>query len=366
MRRREVVEFGQRVLNLRELWKNYGIRVRPGLAYSWQGWGWVLSQLGSDSGVLIDSETWALLERRLRQNADRRPPNRMNTAYVGGWGSPLIAAKLSVHDRSWKPFVRDRIRSLRALPLPIPADLFSGTAGLLSALWQIEKYAPGSVPKVYRRAVRNQFIGQLTQVLSSPSEGRHLGLAHGAAGLLVGLELSHRFVPDHRTATLRRQLLETIAGDGKGAWKFVTGQTSRTPFQSWCSGTPGITRGLLHAHALSGDRTYVPVLARAERAMDTGMNEEWMPTDGLCCGRLGVTETLLDLALATGKTKYRRRAQKLFDAVDPTFQRDTPPAEAYFDRPSLFKGMLGWIYVGLRLTESPEAIRLPPTSLDLN
>ncbi|MGW4808811.1 class IV lanthionine synthetase LanL [Kitasatospora sp. NPDC004272] len=151
----------------------------------------------------------------------------------------------------------------------------------------------------------------------------HLGHAHGVAGIGAFLlaaagVLADSGDPDHadtarsaRAAADRaaRTLAATARHDGPAAWWPQShGDPDHVRLAHWCSGSSGVGTFLLHHWRATGDPDSHRLALAAGRAV---LNARWHAGTSACHGLAGNGEYLLDLAEATGETRFRQGARDL-------------------------------------------------------
>ncbi|MFC8718791.1 class IV lanthionine synthetase LanL [Kitasatospora sp. NPDC057198] len=151
----------------------------------------------------------------------------------------------------------------------------------------------------------------------------HLGHAHGVAGigtfllaaatvLADGGDPAHAATAaDARAAADRaaRTLAATARRDGPAAWWPQShGDPEHVRLAHWCSGSSGVGTFLVRHWRATGDEDSHRLAVAAGRAV---LNARWHAGTSACHGLAGNGEYLLDLAEATGETRFRQGAQDL-------------------------------------------------------
>ncbi|MFE1319397.1 class IV lanthionine synthetase LanL [Kitasatospora phosalacinea] len=151
----------------------------------------------------------------------------------------------------------------------------------------------------------------------------HLGHAHGVAGvggfLLAAADaLADSGDPalaataaDARAAADRaaRTLAATARYDGPAAWWPQShGDPEHVRLAHWCSGSSGVGTFLVRHWRATGDADSHRLALAAGRAV---LDARWHAGTSACHGLAGNGEYLLDLAEATGETRFRHGAQDL-------------------------------------------------------
>ncbi|MFB7943434.1 class IV lanthionine synthetase LanL [Kitasatospora phosalacinea] len=151
----------------------------------------------------------------------------------------------------------------------------------------------------------------------------HLGHAHGVAGvggflLAAAGVLADSGGPalaataaDARAAADRaaRTLAATARHDGPAAWWPQShGDPEHVRLAHWCSGSSGVGTFLVRHWRATGDTDSHRLALAAGRAV---LDARWHAGTSACHGLAGNGEYLLDLAEATGETRFRHGAQSL-------------------------------------------------------
>lgn len=357
-------EFARQVLHTREIWQRALDENPHGMAYNWPGYAWVVAQLAGAGLLAMDGPAVDLARARLVNATPATGSAERAGLFVGPFGELLALSTLAAADPDLRQPLAARLHALaRDLPLPAGVDLFVGSGGAVTALYQIARQHPDA-PAL--DALRDRLIPHLYQqiaALMSATAPLSLGFAHGVAGHVVAVELAHRLRPWRRIAAFRRwavAMLERSAAPdpwGKPMWPHVTG--ARPGFAGWCNGTPGIVLGFLLAHRVAGHAAYERVVHQGLAMLHGRRLPAITPADSLCCGKLGVAELYLALYRHYRDRAFRRKAHDILWSIEPLSLGQPVASEV----PSLHRGMLGWIYIGYELAH-PRA--LPPVGLDLD
>lgn len=216
-----------------------------------------------------------------------------------------------------------------ALSLPVTwsnPDVCHGLAGAglaLVHLWRatgdaaIEEQAHACADGVLKAASRDSrgLLWEIPPSLDSVLAGTSgYGFAHGVAGmgafLLAMGCASGRADCLETAAEAGRILVEAMEPVGPSAvWPTQPGSSATNPMPwSWCNGTAGIGAFLIRLWRVTGDE---PAFLAAERAGVAAHRDRRNPSGSVCHGAPGSGELLLDLAEATGESRYRDRATEV-------------------------------------------------------
>lgn len=317
------------------------------------------------------------VRRRLRDQWAAADPA---TAYRGsgvfdGCGGDLyltqvLAGRLGAVD---VPTRVARIVDLLGDPGP-ELDLFSGAAGVALLLSRVAA-AAGPDDKVRTSAVERAepYVARiLGAAIDRPvgvswdtlDTGPAVGFAHGSSGIAYALEQVAWMVPPALAAQCRaavraaRDWERTQFDEQSGNWRDLRSLPDDAPrfSTSWCNGSAGI--GLARAAGLrdavdgpAGDherlRRDLDSAIEASRRDGLGLGQ------GLCHGDLGVAETLLVAAQATGHEQWRQLARRIGGMVAANVLECGGVATLEFgpgvDLPGLVNGAAGVGYQLLRL-----------------
>jgi serine/threonine-protein kinase len=168
---------------------------------------------------------------------------------------------------------------------------------------------------------------------------RHLGIAHGWAGLLYATLLWHRSARTELPVQTQKHLEELAALTepiGRGArWKWLLdpdpGHKTYQYMPGWCNGSSGYIHLWTLAHRVFGDDRYLNL---AEQAAWNAW-EEAGGIHNLCCGLAGCAYGLLNLFRYTGENVWLERARVLAERAATAGGKSDLPSY------SLYKGMLG-------------------------
>ena len=322
----------------------------PGLAHGWEGGAWVALHLEARGVTTGRGGLRAAIHRRIvsREPAD----GPWCSLFVGGAAVPVVAALAARGDATFGRLLPGLIASWRAaVERTAAADVYLGRAGALLACAEIETLAPGSVPRGLARLLGDH-TGRALAALAcdgdrdgdGASAPVALGMAHGAAGLLLALECGHSVFGLALDGARRARAIERIAGErfdgprGSAVWPEYAGGQPGT--HGWCSGAPGIGLALLAAHRLSGEPRYLELGRMAlEGAAHFGDGK------GLfCCGSAGRAQILIEGYRLTGSAAWLRRARAV------ALEKSAAPPTRVAVR-SFHKGRLGWDYLWRRLLD---------------
>lgn len=140
----------------------------------------------------------------------------------------------------------------------------------------------------------------------------HHGFAHGTAGigcvLLAAGEAAHR--PDWVELAERAGdgLLRAAVVDGDAALWPAQETDRSSPMEHWCSGSAGVGTFLTRLWTATGRTRFRD---HAELAAGGVWHRRWYASTAACHGLAGGGDLLLDLAAATGDSRYHRQARDL-------------------------------------------------------
>ncbi|WP_065963992.1 class III lanthionine synthetase LanKC N-terminal domain-containing protein [Streptomyces sparsogenes] len=158
---------------------------------------------------------------------------------------------------------------------------------------------------------------------SALAGARHLGFAHGVAGvgaflLYAARETGDRRYTDLATAAGRTLVAEAERGPWGARWRSDAAQPPGTGLlYHWCSGSSGVGTFLLGLALATGDDSF---LGAAREAAVAVHRVRWSSPTAACHGLAGDGEFLLDLAEAVPDGPYRRWAEDLAAVL---YQRHT-------------------------------------------
>ena len=168
-------------------------------------------------------------------------------------------------------------------------------------------------------------------------ELRHLGIAHGWAGVLyVTLRWSALTGMPLPAAMERRldELARCAEPAGRGLrWKVIAGGPGGRYMNGWCNGSAGYVHLWTLAHRLHPDGRFLELAEGA--AWNAWEADASIST--VCCGRAGRAYALLDLYRHTEDEAWLRRARVLADRA----AAESAPGESEGHDDSLYKGRLG-------------------------
>lgn len=139
---------------------------------------------------------------------------------------------------------------------------------------------------------------------------RHLGFAHGVAGIGAFLLAAGQATDDQRYLGLAVDAAATLAAtaesDAEAAyWPAEPGRPRRT---HWCSGSSGAGTFLVRAWKHTGEQQFKKLAVQAATAV---YQARWRAGPSQCHGLAGDAEFLLDLAHDLGRTRYLTWASEL-------------------------------------------------------
>lgn len=249
-------------------------------------------------------------------------------------------------------------------------DVVHGSAGLILALLRLESVAaePGPGERVPLDHVRAASAHLLAHQLRGPpwvgaviSQDHALpqsGFAHGATGVSVALARAGQALEDDAllraaAGALAFERAHCLAAPGR--WR-VAPEDARTPI-GWCRGAPGAALGRRMVLAAMRGRARDAEITEAEAEIGQSLafmqQHPRLSIDHLCCGGMGVAETLLALHQAGGPAwlldAAHARASWMLRAAKTRggFCLGTGTGT----EPSLFQGLAGVGYGLLRLAE---------------
>lgn len=251
-------------------------------------------------------------------------------------------------------------------------DLMGGVAGTILSLLACESDS-GSNTEMIEKAIAcghhllaRREADRCGKRTWATFDKRHLtGIAHGAGGIAYSLlRLFEKtgepafftaareavefedaeFVPEEDNWPDRRPLLGKLpAGPEPPAFKVA-----------WCSGAPGIALARLGALHLFDTLT---VRRDITAALRTICRTPLLSRDHICCGNLGLVETLLQAGLTLSERKWIKKATALAAQVRSRARRqgsfNVSAPNAFFN-PTLFQGAAGVGYEFMRLARPEE------------
>ncbi|MEU5102404.1 class IV lanthionine synthetase LanL [Streptomyces sp. NPDC021354] len=158
---------------------------------------------------------------------------------------------------------------------------------------------------------------------SALAGARHLGFAHGVAGIGAFLLHAAHETGDQRYADLATAAGQTLVAEAErgpwGArWRSDVAQEPGTGLlYHWCSGSSGVGTFLLSLASATGDDACLELAKEAAAAVH---RVRWSAPTAACHGLAGDGEFLLDLAEAVPDGPYRRWAEDLAGVL---YQRHT-------------------------------------------
>lgn len=217
---------------------------------------------------------------------------------------------------------------VRGLPVRWPnPDVCHGAAGAglaLLHLWRatadpelrerVAECADGLLAAAERRP--DGLVWPIPAAFDSELAGlRHLGFAHGVAGIGAFLLAAGTSLRDPRYINAAREAGSTLVstalvGHGEALWPYESGDatTQRPAPVHWCSGASGIGTFLVRLWHTDGDDRYRQL---AELAAVAAYRRRWHDSPAACHGLAGNAEFLLDLAAAGCGDHYRDWAEEL-------------------------------------------------------
>jgi len=247
-------------------------------------------------------------------------------------------------------------------------ELAFGNSGILlggAQLYDLANYSAKidtSPLADYLTAVANDIWHQMEAQanLNNQPKLRHLGMAHGWAGIIYAQLVIRQTLGLKLPLSLKNrldQLAEFAEPLGRGvAWIGTINhpdQQAATPAYSpgWCSGTSGYVYLWTIAHRSFGDIKYLQLAEKSAWHV-------WEHPDRhthLCCGMAGRTFALLRVYKHTGNIEWLDRARQLTQYIGDEMQNNF----AWEDRSlGLFWGALGPALLSLEL-EQPELAVMP-------
>ncbi len=242
----------------------------PGLHFGRSGTAWALF----DAGRLLDDQRLIDCAAELMLRLALRGPSCDVTHGLAGAGlTHLHFGDLVVADQIAAELVRVAQREGQTLAWPIPASVSASAAG-----------------------------------------ARHLGFAHGIAGIATFLLAAGRATGESCYLKLAGEaaeilVAEAIMDDGAAYWPAVSGARRRT---HWCSGSSGVGTFLLRMWQHTEDPRFARLVAQSAEAVYRSRAQSGISQ---CHGLAGDAEFLLDLADVTGLERYRGWARELATAI---------------------------------------------------
>lgn len=292
----------------------------------------VLAVLGRAAQVLDRPELRAAERQVAEWTAARRAdvPRLLPGLYFGRAGTAWALYDASV--RLGDAVMGEQARDL-ALSLPVRwpnPDVCHGVAGCGMAqlhFW----HATGEAGFLERVAV---CADELVTAARHTSDGvfwtvpadfdstlagiRHLGFAHGVAGIGAFLLAAGLATGDPRHLDLAVAAGDTLAataetGSSGARWRSDLRDPPGTGMMHhWCSGSSGVGTFLLRLWQATGDTSRLRLAERAAAAVRGG---RWLGGPAACHGLAGDADFLLDVAEAVPDGPYRRWAEDLAEAL---------------------------------------------------
>ncbi|MCC9311066.1 class IV lanthionine synthetase LanL [Kitasatospora sp. RB6PN24] len=254
--------------------------VLPGLHFGRSGVAWALL----DAAEALHDEAAAERARRLAEPVPHR------------WPNPDVC-----HGAAGAGFLRLRLGDHRAA--------LDGARGLLAAAVEEPYGTVWPVPQTFD---------------SSLAGITHLGYGHGVAGVGAFLLAVHRATGDaaalagaERAARTLAATARTAAGtryDGEGAawWPQSAADPASVRLAHWCNGSSGVGSFLLRYWQATGDGGAGDLARAAGQAV---LDNRWHCGTSACHGLAGDGEYLLDLAGATGETRFADGAREFAELL---------------------------------------------------
>ena len=247
-------------------------------------------------------------------------------------------------------------------------DVLHGAAGAILALLALERVSPSvgvePTPIELARRCAEHLLRHRVDIAGRPggwpanASPPRSGFAHGSTGIAFALvRLAARTgEAELADAALRGIAFEDASYDTEaGNWR--NGFPDRPELMStwWCAGSSGIILGRLEMLAYAADPA--PIAERAIEGLQALRKARPAAENFLCCGNLGIVETLLNAhrilrdeslleeASALAETIFERAKARRGSLQEPDDQ-----GGFLFD-PSFFRGAAGAGYLALRLAD---------------
>jgi lantibiotic modifying enzyme len=190
---------------------------------------------------------------------------------------------------------------------------------------------------------------------------RDLGLAHGIAGVLASLVLTHETVDDSLAESMRdaASLLASCAVEPNGyrVWPHSLGRDPEQHYVSaWCYGTPGVASALYGTARLLGDAKLAAFALDGARGIARRPAGDWLVGElGLCHGLMGNALCFASLGAAADCSGLRAAAERLVVETLDRLDADagvcyTQEAGAPYAATNELKGVAGIALALLTLT----------------
>lgn len=293
----------------------------------------------------------------------------------GGTAWILLEAGQLLHDQRTTELAQELAHRL---PLRWPnQDICHGAAG--AGLTQLRFFEVTGHPDYLRRAeqaadsiaaaascVNGMLMWPVPQDFPSQLAGaRHLGFAHGVAGIGTFLLAAGHATGSQRYLDLAATAADTLAAtaerdNGAAYWPAEPGGKRRT---HWCSGSSGVGTFLLRAWQQAGDQRLRELALQAATAV---YRARWHADPSQCHGLAGDAEFLLDLADTVGEDRFRLQAHDLATCIYARHAirggRRLAPDETYTAvTPGYGVGLAGVLSLLLRLRAGGSRMWLPET-----
>lgn len=259
-------------------------------------------------------------------------------------------------------------------------DLFGGLSGILYVLSQLYILTQRIelIPNI--RNITEKLIGKVSldprthcTIWKGGIEYAPLtGLAHGQAGYILALSLSHVVLKDVRLLEYIKQGMEyeeRSYSQQDNNWfdyrKFFVARRDQDTSSTYqkrfmygtCSGAPGIGITRIAIRRYIPSIQDVPIIDRVD-AFCAG--EQLVGCDNYCCGTMGWVDYLIESSLFSGNIELLAKAKEIASSVIPSISKENyilSNLKGIYDV-SLFTGISGIGYEMIR-TQLPEQIPSP-------
>jgi len=328
----------------------------PALALGWQGAAWLEFQ-HERAGILPPAGFAEAVRTALRNELRTQVPEYRTSLFIGAAADVLVAGYAVASNVLPRAELGGALARLDATASRSRHwDVFSGAAGALLALSELDEVLPGCAPRSLGRSLSARLRHGVEALSRAPAAERLTGLAHGVAGALLASETAAAHGWSRLPAQVRQRLFDLLtstaieARPGALVWPRggEAGPANHLGLQSWCAGTPGVALALLVAADLSGESAYRE-LAEGALAGAELLAAHPCVSASLCCGSAGYGHIFLEAYVRTGQRRWLDAARACIVTSEPNGARGSR---------SLFKGQRGAVYLAERVSR-PHALHMP-------